>query len=177
MSQLNFFFSKEEILDKIEAIMSSKEVAIFNGLFHDTESPKPTGKIKELGEFTKLVLWLRNDVKEPKCSGNGRGIMEGKYFFDILKDPIIEINNIKFSNGLMSPGRIFYKTGWFENEDLNRKHKRWANRVYKLFDKDTLKVYKTWRVSKAVKEWIDAGGTIELGSNGMVLDKERIKYQ
>jgi hypothetical protein len=148
MSQLNFFFSNEEIREKIEAIMASREVEVFNGLFHDTSSPKLIGSIKELAEFDKLVLWLKNDIKEPKCSCEGRGNMEGKHLFDGLRDPIIEIDNVKDSGNLVSPGRIFYKTGWIENEDLRRRHKSWANKIYKLFDKDTIKVNKTWRVLK-----------------------------
>lgn len=175
MSQLNFFFSKKELQEKILTIIESKEVEIFIGSFHDSDTPNPINSIEEIGEFERLVLWLKNELKEPKCSGKGSGEMVGKYLFDYLNDPIIEIDNITVSNNLMSPGRIFYKTGWIENEELRKKHKNWANRIYKLFDKDTLKVNKTWRISKSIKEWIGNGGEIELGRGGIVIDKEKIK--
>jgi hypothetical protein len=175
MSQLNFFFSKKDIQEKVLTIIASKEAEVFKGPFFDTEFPTPIRSIEELGEFDRLVLWLRNDFKEPRCSVKGSGEMESKYLFDYLYDPIIEIDNITLSNNLMSPGRIFYKSGWIKNEELRKHHKDWANKIYRLFDRNTLKVNKTWRVSKSVEEWIDKGGEIELGRGGMVLNKGKIK--
>lgn len=175
MSQLNFFFSKKDLQERVLSIIESKEVEVFIGAFHDTDTPRSIRSVKEIGEFDRLVLWLKNEVKEPRCTSTGSGEMEGKFLFDYLRDPIIEIDNTTVSNNLMSPGRMFYKSGWIENEELRKKHKIWANRIYKLFDTNTLKINKTWRVSKSVEEWINKGGKIELGRGGVVLSKEMIK--
>ncbi|WP_266204502.1 hypothetical protein [Pontibacter kalidii] len=177
MSQLNFFFDKKDIQKKVLAIIALNEAEVFRGSFYETDAPRPIGSIEELGEFESLVLWLRNGFREPKCSSKGSGEIERKYLFDYMKDPIIVIDNSTVSNNLMAPSRIYYKSGWVKNEELRKKHKDWATRIYKLFDKDTLKIKKTWRVSKSVEDWINSGGEIELGRGGLVLNREKIKEQ
>src|SRR5690606_32952901 len=103
---------------------------------------------------------------------------QGKYsdyfLFDYYYDPIIELDNCKFSNGLISPGRLFYKTGWIKNIELNLIHKKMAGKLVKIFKKDLLDIPSAFKMSLGVKRLIEEGSEIELGEGGLRLSNKNI---
>jgi hypothetical protein len=174
MSQLNFFLTQDEILFKLNTIIKSGEYVVFNGKAFNTRSPEPVADVSQIVGFQELVLWVKDGDSTPVASVVGSDAMAGKFLFDHLKDPVIEVENCSYSDHLISPGRIYFKAGWIEEEGLRKMHQKAANKVLRLFDKDMLRVQQQWRVSPEVKHWVLQGGELELGVNGMRINKEHI---
>jgi len=166
MSQLNFFLSKDDVLDILDRLVETDEIKIFTGRYFEKEFPDAIKNINEIKEFDELTFWLKNEIKRPKCYSYERSSGHVVFLFDTYKDPIIEFSDCKRTTLLMSPGRIYYKAGWIENHELRRAHKNWAVRVTKLFYKRLKKLDKFWRISNDVESWVSSGGILELGPGG-----------
>jgi hypothetical protein len=174
MSQLNFFLTQDEIASKIEAIIALDSFAMFNGKVFTTSTPEPITDVIQTKGFQSLILWVKNGSKIPLASIKGTGALAGNFLFDYLKDPIIEIENCRYVNGLFTPGRIYFKAGWIEDEVLRSMHQRAGDKLLKLFEANSSKVQKVWRVSLEVKKLVMQGSELELGSNGFRIDKSNI---
>ena len=172
MSQVNFFLSANEIRAILHKLMETNEV--FDGTFFNKEYPDPTKNINDLYDSKDLIFWLKNDFIRPRCSRSGGGMMTGKFLFDCYKDPIIQLDNCIWTDSLVSPGRIYYKAGWIENEELRRLHKSWTARVSRLFSKGLKKIDSPWRISSSIENWVIQGGLLELGKGGKLIGKENI---
>jgi len=174
MSQLNFFLTQDEIAFKIEAIIAMDSFAMFNGKAFTTSTPEPITDVIQTKGFQSLILWVKNGSKIPLASIKGTCALAGNFLFDYLKDPIIEIENCRYVNGLFTPGRIYFKAGWIEDEALRSIHQKAGNKLLRLFDTKTIKVRKVWRVSPNVKKLVMQGSELELGSNGFRISKANI---
>lgn len=174
MSQVNFFLSDNEVRTLLLKLVETNEVLIFNGCFFDVEFPEPVNSINDLSDSKELTFWLKNDFVQPKCSGLAGGERAGKFLFDYYNDPIIEFENCIWTEKLISPGRIFYKAGWIQNEELRKLHINWTSRVAKLFTKGLKKLDTPWRISVSIENWVLQGGLVELGKGGKVVGKENI---
>lgn len=174
MSQSNFFLSPDESRAILLGIIQSNKVLIFEGIYFEVEYPIPVDDINELINAENLVFWLKNDFVQPRAICSGRGNLEGNFLFNYYRDPIIEFNNCIWREEIISPGRIFYKAGWIENEQLRKLHKNWTARVSKLFSKSQKKIYGTWQISPSIEDWVLQGGLLELGPGGKLVGKEDI---
>lgn len=174
MSQLNFFSTQDEILSKVNTILCSGEFIVFNGTAFNTRTPEPVSELSQVTGFKNLTLWIKNSHRNPLCSSIGSGELAGKFLFDHYKDPVIEIENCSYRDNLVSPGRVYFKAGWVEEEELRKLHQKLGNKVFRVFDKDSLRVEKLWRVSPEVKSWVSQGVELELGINGKRVTKENL---
>lgn len=174
MSQLNFFLFTDEILLKLNSLIKTGEVNVFQGKFFKKEIPDPVTDINEITDLSKLTFWFKNDVKEPKCYLLHSGVNKGLFLFDYYKDPIIEFSDCIRTSDLISPGRIFYKAGWIEDAQLRQNHKKWSARVTRLFGKDLMKIYNFWRISNPVINWVNNEGCLEFEPGGLKINKENL---
>ena len=174
MSQINFFFSPEDILSILNKLFQSNEIEIFQGGFFKKQIPDHVQSIDDIKEFEELTFWLKNDKRQPVCHPVDRGINEGLFVFDYYRDPIIEFSDCSRKSATISPGRIFYKAGWIVDEDLRKEHEKWAKRVSRVFDKKAKKIDRFWRISDSVINWVNNNGSLELGRGGLLLNKENL---
>lgn len=174
MSQLNFFLTDNELRDKLIFAQQTGDYKIFIGRFFKNINPIEINNVDELIELDSLTIWVNNSFVEPICSQKGQGDFEDYVLFDYYYDPIIELENCKFSNGLISPGRLFYKTGWIKNNELSLIHKKMASKLVRIFNKDLINVSSPFKISTVVNKLMQEGFEIELGEGGLRLNKENI---
>ena len=175
MSQVNFFLFADEVLMRLNNLIKTEEVDIFQGRYFDKEFPDSVRDISEITNLSELIFWFRNDTKQPKCRLiSNDGIYNGSFSFDYYKDPIIQFSDCNRTPNIISPGRIFYKAGWIEEAQLRKDHEKWARRVSRLFDKDLLKINGFWRISSSVIKWVHNEGCLELGTGGFRINKENL---
>lgn len=174
MSQLNFFLTDTELRDKLRLAHQTGDYKIFVGRFFKTNNPIQVSDIDELCDFDSLTIWVNNKFVESICSLKGQCDYTDYFLFDYYYNPIIELDNCRFSNGLISPGRLFYKTGWIKNNELNLIHKKMASKLVRIFNKDLINVSSPFKISAGVEKLIQDGYEIELGEGGLRLNKENI---
>lgn len=172
MSQLNFFMTKGEIITKLKGLLSNEEYLIFKGVFFDNQKPIPVLNIDELENFNDLIIWVNNDICEPICTEKGEGNYKGKFLFDYYKQPIIEFENCIVDEKLISPGRLFFKTGWIENLELRKLHTKKTNKIVRQFNLNLISVSEQFKISSEIKNLMFNGYEIELGINGIRLNKK-----
>ena len=165
----------DEMKARLFDLIASEHFQIFNDSFFDTEIPIPISNSSDLREFSRAIIWVNNKYKLAKCASKGVGTFENKFMFDCYKQPIVEIINCKIINRLISPGRVFYKTGWIENADLRQLHKRKAERIRRLFGKGLMPISPPFKISSGIKDLISEGYEIELGDGGIKLNQVDIK--
>lgn len=117
---------------------------------------------------------MNNKFAKSICSQKGKGDYADYYLFDYYYDPIIELDNCKFSNGVISSGRLFYKSGWIKDNELNQIHKKMASKLIRIFSRDLVSIFSPFKISNGVKKLVQDGFEIELGDGGMRLNKENI---
>lgn len=174
MSQLNFFITRDETISILNALIDTGEVDIFIGGAFEQEKPAPVSKITTSIDYDYFTLWLKNEFREARGVKMEHGLNKGRFIFDYYKGPIIQFSDCKRTSSLISPGRIFYKAGWVEHDELRQKHKNWGIRVLRLIDKRLHKLNSTWRISEDVKDWVVNGGNLELGPGGKVVNKDNL---
>ena len=172
MSQLNFFFTDYELRERLQSILSSGDYKIFIGRFFKTDIPKQVNNISDLNRFDSLTIWVNNEFCEPICTHKGQGVYNNDFLFDIYKDPIIELDNCKLTDKLMTAGRLYFKSGWIENAELNQLHKKLANKLIRFFKKDLVTISSPFMISSEIAEIIEKGFEIELGEGGKRINKE-----
>ena len=104
----------------------------------------------------------------------GQGEYLNYYTFDYFKDPVIEFTGCIFSDNLISPGRLYYKSGWIENDNLRTKHKKQAQKLLKLFSKNLSVISSPFSVSLGIRELLNNGFELELGKGGMRITKQNM---
>ncbi len=174
MSQLNFFLTDTELKDKLRFVHQTGDYKIFVGRFFKSNNPSQINDIDELVDFDNLTIWVNNKIVEPICSQKGQGEYADYVLFDYYYDPIIELDNCRISNGLISPGRLFYKTGWIKNNELSLIHKKMASKLVRIFNKDLISVSSLFKISVGVNKLMQDGFEIELGEGGLRLNEENI---
>lgn len=174
MSQLTFFITRDETISILNTLIDTGEINIFIGGSFEQEKPEPIIKLTTLIDSDCFTLWLKNDFKEAKGIKMTQGHNKNRFVFDYYRDPIIEFTDCKRTPSLISPGRIFYKAGWIEHDALREKHKNWGKNVSRLIDKRLNKLNSIWRISDGVKDWVEKGGNLELGSGGMIINKDNL---
>ncbi|WP_419699701.1 hypothetical protein [Mucilaginibacter sp. NFX135] len=177
MSQLNFFLNSNETLNILNSLLETYEIEIFNGWSFENEYPQAIKNMTKMQESGMLTFWFKNKFQEPKVSILNSGINKGRFSFDYYKDPIIEFRDCKRTSSLISPGRIFYKAGWVEDEQLRNEHKKWAAKISRHIDKKLKKIDGFWRISDEVENWVMEGGSLELGLGGKIINKENLNIQ
>jgi len=135
MSQLNFLFTDHELKKRLQSILSSGDYTIFVGRFFKTETPNQIKNIEDLKCFDNLTIWINNAFCKPICIHKGQGVYCNDFLFDNHRDPIIELDNCKFSDKLITPGRLYFKSGWIENKELDQLHKKMANKLVRILKK------------------------------------------
>jgi hypothetical protein len=174
MSQLNFFLTDNELRDILRFAQQTGDYKIFIGRFFKNLKPIQINNVDELIDFDSLTIWVNNNFVEPICSQKGRGNFADYVLFDYYNDPIIELDNCKFSNGLISPGRLFYKIGWIKNNELSLIHKKMASKLVRIFNKDLINISSPFKISAGIDKLIRDGYEIELGEGGLRLNIENI---
>jgi hypothetical protein len=172
MGQLNFFITRDEIKRKIDQLLISKEYLLFNEYFFDSRFPEPVTSTTGLDKTEEMIIWINHSVK-PKCSLKGEAEMKGKFLFDLYKDPVIELDLGKIKGKLISPGRLYYKSGRIEKEDLRKLHGKLTNRLIRTFKKNlkTTTKLKPFYVSEGIIALLNKGYELELGEGGMRINK------
>ena len=176
MGQLNFFMTKEEIYNEVQELIDSEFFELFQGSFFLSENPKPLSKPLQINETKLLIIWVKNKVNQPKFSSKGLGENVGKFTFDYLYDPIIEFEiNIPINN-IISPSRLFYKTGWISDIELRNLHVKVTNKLVRNLKKRLLisNVTKPFYISKGIINLLENGFELELGSGGKIINKDII---
>lgn len=173
MSQLNFFMTKDELLNEINQLLNSDDYILFDKTFFDSESPERINQITNIDSLNRIIIWVKNDNRLPTCSSKGLGQMEGKFLFDIYKDPIIELDIGKTAQKLFSPSRLFYKAGWIENKELRELHTKFANKLVRTFKKKlvTTSRLKPFYITESVANYLTSDYELELGEGGMRVTK------
>ncbi|SEO66338.1 hypothetical protein SAMN05192574_110177 [Mucilaginibacter gossypiicola] len=178
MSQLNFLLLPDEILDRLNSIIQKNDALVFSGRFFEHEHPKPFEIKEDTSLPDELTLWLNNSKKMPRGEIITEGPFKGKFAFDYYKDPIIQFHNCVTAQTTIHSGRIFYKSGWIDDDVLRSKHKKWAAKTTRIIDRNLQKLNKFWRISTAVEEWVNEGGSLELGPGGLIVNKQNFnKYR
>ena len=172
MSQLNFFFTDNEIKERLQYILSTGDYTIFVGRFFMTETPNQINNICDLNRFDSLTIWVNNEFCEPICTHKGQGVYSNDFLFDNYKDPIIELDNCKLTDKLITAGRLYFKSGWIANTELNQLHKKMANKLVRFFKKDLVSISSPFMISSEIEELIEKGFEIELGVGGKRINKE-----
>ena len=170
MSQLKFFLTTDEMNTRLNDLILSEHFKVFNGSFFDTEKPVPISTIDDLKTFSRTIIWVKNEHEEAICASKGLGAYKNKFLFDYYKQPIIEVDNCKIINKLISPGRVYYKAGWIDNADLRKLHKRMAERIKRFFSKGLLPISPPFKISSGIKALMSEGYEIELGDGGMKIN-------
>ena len=166
MSQLNFFFTDHELKERLQSFLSSGDYTIFSGRFFQTETPHQINNIEDLNCFDNLTIWVNNAFCKPICTHKGQGVYCNDFLFDNYRDPIIELDNCKFSDKLISPGRLFFKSGWIENKELVLLHKKMASKLVRVFKKHLVNFSSPFMVSSGITELMEKGFEVELGEGG-----------
>jgi hypothetical protein len=174
MSQLNFFITRDETISILNALIDTNEVEVFIKGSFENERPEPITKINTSIESGYFTIWLKNEFREPKGLKMNHGVDKDRFIFNYYKDPIIQFTDCKRTSSLISSGRIFYKAGWIEHDELRKKHKNWTAKISRLIDKRLNKLNNLWRISDDIKDWVTKGGTLELGPGGMIIDKDNV---
>jgi hypothetical protein len=178
MGQLNFFMTNNEIVELISSLILSGDYIVFEGKFFRGEIPNPFHGEGDISKSKNLVIWVRNSIYYPKCTSIGSEKMTGNFLFDVYKDPVIEFDLGQSNDKLLSPGRLFYKTGWIENEELRQKHTKFTNKVVRTFKKHlfTNPSLSPFYISQGIKELLKDGYELELGRGGMRLGEVDLNY-
>jgi hypothetical protein len=173
MGQLNFFITKDEIKNEIDQLLISKEYTLFKEKFFDSKFPQPVSAKSDLTKTDKMILWINHSLSKPNCSSKGGGEMKGKFLFDLYKDPVIEFDLGKTTGKLISPGRLYYKTGWIEKEELRKLHTKLTNRLVRTFKKklNPIPNHKPFYISEETIALLNKGYELELGEGGMRVNK------
>jgi hypothetical protein len=176
MSQLNFFMTQEEIRNEVEELINSSLFVLFNGSFFNFEIPTPMTNSKEIGESKRIIIWIKNEITQPKCSKKGAGNYSDKFLFDYYYDPIIEFDIENIVGNLISPSRIFYKAGWIKDKEIRDFHTKATSKLVRTIKKKlkTWDKIKPFYISKNTMNLLDNGFEIELGNGGMRLNKQTI---
>jgi hypothetical protein len=176
MSQLNFFMTKDELVNEINQLLNSEDYLLFDKTFFDSESPETVSKITNIESLDRIVIWIKNDKLVPTCSAKGAGQFEGKFLFDVYKDPIIELDIGKKKMRLFSPNRLFYKAGWIDDKELRELHIKSATKLVRTFKKKliTTSRIKPFYITESVANHLTNGYELELGEGGMRVTKHNI---
>jgi hypothetical protein len=163
MSQLNFLLTEHEFKEKLRIVHQTGDYMIFAG--RSFKSGRPIAIQNFDGPFVDddFTIWVKNDFVEPVCSSRGTGDFAECYLFDYYHDPMIELDGCKYSNGLISPGRLFYKAGWIKHPELRLIHKRMASKLLRIFSKGLTNFSSHVKISAGVEKQIQDGFRIEVG--------------
>jgi hypothetical protein len=173
MGQLNFFMTENEIVHEVNQLILSNNFTIFDKSFFDDEIPKSISSITNANQISRFIIWVNNSNSEPKCSSNAAGDFKGKFLFNIYKDPIIELDFGHAVDNVIPASRLYYKTGWIENEGLRDVHTKSTNRIARTFKKKltTTKRLKPFYISQDIIKRLEEGFEVELGTGGMRVSK------
>lgn len=160
---------------RISKIIRTGDFFLFKGFFSSSSIPINITDYNQLDNWDRAILWVKNSIKQPLCLNSGLGEYSDKYCFDIYSDPIIEIQNCAYSSLLISPGRIYYKSGWIENDDLRHLHRRKAQKIVRIFEKDLNVISRPFKVTPEIKEWVHRGYELELGQGGRRINSQNIE--
>lgn len=172
MGQLNFFMTHDEILNEVKQLIDSDTFLLFNEAYFNTETPFPITESSEIENSKRLIIWIKNEITQPKCSGKGVGNYCDKFLFDYYYDPIIEFDIEQIKGNLISASRLFYKTGWITDNELRVYHTKQTNKIIRQFKKrlQTFEKLKPFYISNGVIDLLDKGYEIELGDGGLRLN-------
>jgi hypothetical protein len=174
MSQLNFFMTSEEIETELEILLKNNDVLIFKENNFDVENPLPISTIDEIQNSKNIIIWLKNEICEPNCLTKIYQFKKTKFMFDFYTQPIIELNKSNINGKLISPGRLFYKSGWIENTELGNLHAKMAKKIIKNFNKNLKEISKPFKISFKIEELINKGYEIELGIDGFRINEKTL---
>ena len=173
MGQLNFFMTEDEIVNEVTDLFLSDNFILFDKAFFDEKVPEPVNSITNLNEIDKLIIWVKNSQFEPKCLLKGEADYSGKFHFDTYKDPIIELDLGRTIDKVLSPSRLYYKTGWIANEELRTVHSKTKNKIVRTFKKKltTTNRLKPFYLSPNIIKLLNDGYEVELGMGGKRMSK------
>lgn len=176
MSQLNFFMTEEEIKIEVEELIYLNLFVLFNASFFNVEIPTPIANSNEIKDSKRLIIWVKNEIAQPKCSTKGGGNYSNKFLFDSYYDPIIEFDIEHTIGNLISPSRLFYKAGWIKDKVIRDVHNKAAGKLLRTIKKKlkTWDEIKPFYISNGTMNLLDNGFEIELGKGGMRLNKQEI---
>lgn len=176
MGQLNFFMTQDEIRTQIKELIASDLYLLFNGAFFDSEQPTPLKDSNINLDMGRIIIWIINPTIAPICSTKGTGNYSDKFLFDYFLDPIIEFDIETPKDNLMTPSRLYFKTGWVKDKLVRDIHVKAANKIVRAFKQKlmTLQEIKPFYISKGTIEFLDNGFEIELGPRGKRIDKKII---
>jgi hypothetical protein len=168
--------TKDEIDSEVEELINSDLFLLFNGSFFNSEHPTPLTSSTEIGDSKRLIIWIKNRVTQPKCSCKGAGNYMDKFLFDYYYDPIIEFDIETATDNLISPSRLFYKTGWIADKEVRDIHNKVSNKLVRTIKKklETSDKLKPFYISKGTVNLLDKGFEIELGPGGKRINKQII---
>jgi hypothetical protein len=173
MGQLNFFMTKEELVEEINKLLASDQYYIFRGQFFDKEFPEPSTNLDTLTDCEKIIIWVENNQLQPKCSSLGDGKYKGKFLFDVYFDPIIEVDIGRRTDKVLLPSRLFYKTGWLKDVQARETHTKMTNRIIRSFKKKLTAInrLKPFYLSQSILNLLDENFELELGEGGKRVTK------
>jgi hypothetical protein len=160
--------------ERLNELILTEDLHIFNGSSFDAQKPIPISAVDQLKDFSRAIIWVINKYESPICSSKGLGDFENKFLFDYYKQPIIEIDNCKVANNLISPGRVYYKAGWIDNADLRKLHKRMAEKIRRHFNKGLLPISFPFKFSDGIRNLLFKGYELELGHGGKKINRTNI---
>lgn len=168
--------TKEEIYKVVEELIVSDLYLLFKGNFFNSEQPTPITSQAQIGETKRIIIWIKNQVAEPKCSSKGAGNYIDKFLFDYYFDPIIEFDIETPIDNLILPCRLFYKTGWLKDNLLRDMHIKSTNNLVRTIRKklETSDKLKPFYISKGTIELLEKGYEFELGQGGRKINKHLI---
>jgi hypothetical protein len=176
MGQLNFFMTQEEIYKEVKQLIDSDSFLLFDGVSFNSEIPVPMTEPNGIENSKRLIIWIKNEIIQPKCSQKGAGDYCDNFLFDYYFDPIIEFDIRRIEDNLISSSRLFYKTGWVENRELRELHTKQTNKIVRQFKKrlHVFEKIKPFYISNGVIDLLDNGCEIELGNGGLRLNNKEI---
>ena len=173
MGQINFFMTEAEIVNQINELLLSNNFTLFNKTFFDSQIPESISQIDNLDNIDRITIWINNNKYQPKCSSCGAGNFVNNFLFDTYKDPIIELDLGKQTKNILSPCRLFYKTGWIIDEYVRGIHIKATTKLVRTFKKGltTIIRLKPFYISESIINLLDKDYELELGEGGMRVTK------
>jgi hypothetical protein len=168
--------TQEEIKNEVDEIINSNLFVLFHGSFFDVERPTPLANSNEIEDSGRIIIWIKNDIAQPKCSIKGSANYRDKFLFDYYYDPIIELDIEKTIDNIISPSRLFYKTGWIKDKVIKDIHDKATSKLARTVKKKlkTCNKIKPFYISNGTLSLLENGFEIELGKGGMRLTKHEI---
>jgi hypothetical protein len=162
VSQLNFFMLPGDEREFVAFLCSRADTHILAGRFFATPTPQPVRSLRAASRLRTVTLLNAALQRAPRATVRGEGQYSGKYTFDSLRTPCIELSRSRMKDSVLLPGRIYAKVGWLEPKVDNRVFRSWYAAIERWL-KQRFVMHRSWWFGPEARAWSLAGGRVAYG--------------